>query len=64
MTEIVNLRRLRKRRERTDRAKVAEVNRAVFGRPKAERQRSEKQTELETTRLAGHWLDDTPGDER
>ena len=37
MGEVVNLRRARKNRERSDAAAQAAVNRAAFGRTKAER---------------------------
>ena len=49
--EIVNLRRVRKARERTDREKEAEANRAKFGRTKAERSRSDAETKLVDKRL-------------
>lgn len=38
MAEIINLRRARKARDRVAAAKVAEANRAKFGRTKAERE--------------------------
>ena len=37
MGEVVNLRRARKSRDRLDAEKLAQENRAAFGRPKAER---------------------------
>jgi len=49
--EIVNLRRARKARARTDREKEAEANRAKFGRTKAERRQSDAETELADKRL-------------
>lgn len=39
MGEIVNLRTIRKRRERDDQARQADANRARHGRTKAEKQR-------------------------
>jgi hypothetical protein len=42
VAEIVNLRRLRKRKARDDAASKADANRAKFGRTKAEKARDEK----------------------
>ncbi len=39
MADIINLRQARKERDRADRARQAEENRAKFGRTKAERRR-------------------------
>ncbi len=45
MGEVVNLKRFRKRAERTKTDRSAEENRARFGRTKAERARDRKQHE-------------------
>jgi hypothetical protein len=57
VAEIVNLRRARKTKDRTDKDRVAEVNRAKFGTAKSERDlvkaRGEKATrDLEASKLA------------
>ena len=62
MTEIVNLRQARKRKSREDREHEAAANRARFGRGKADRKLAKGQADLEAAKLAGHRLDDTPGD--
>ena len=63
MSEIINLRRARKRRERAESERDAAANRARHGRTKAVRVQDEKQTVLERARLAGHRLDGSAGDE-
>jgi uncharacterized protein DUF4169 len=41
MAEIINLNRFKKERERADKTKTADENRARFGRSKEERERAE-----------------------
>jgi hypothetical protein len=41
MAEIINLNRFKKERERADKVKTADENRARFGRSKEERERAE-----------------------
>ena len=58
MSEIVNLRRARKQRERRREEAAAEQNRVVFGRSKAERrliqrERAMAEANLEACRIAG-----------
>ena len=58
MSEIVNLRRARKQRERRREEAVAEQNRVLFGRSKAERrlierERAMAEANLEACRIAG-----------
>ncbi|WP_438382670.1 DUF4169 family protein [Asaia sp. BMEF1] len=57
MTEIVNLRRVRKRLAREKDARKAEENRALFGRSKGERLRSEAESARLTRDLEGARLD-------
>ena len=53
MAEIINLNRFRKERDRNNKAKAAEENRARFGRTKEEREGAEA-----ATRKAEKTLDD------
>ena len=62
MVEILNLRRARKRKERGERERTADENRARFGRSKAESTREAAERALEDARLGAHRLDD--GDDR
>jgi Domain of unknown function (DUF4169) len=63
MGDIVNLRRARKARARSEADKAAEVNRVAFGRSKSEREISEKEKALAARRLDGHErVDREPGD--
>lgn len=57
MGEIVNLRRARKRGEREQAAKEAEVNRARFGRSKSDRAADAKQTSRANELLDQHRID-------
>jgi capsule polysaccharide export protein KpsE/RkpR len=63
MAEIINLRRVRKAKARTEAGKAAEANRMAFGRSKAEKQRSAAQMSLEAQRLEAHRLEPAPGEE-
>ena len=58
MVEIVNLRQVRKRKARGAREHEAEVNRARFGRSKADVQRDTAQRALDDARLDAHRRDD------
>ena len=49
--EIINLKRVRKAKQRHETATRAEQNRAKFGRTKAERQTTEAERDLEARRL-------------
>jgi hypothetical protein len=51
MGDIVNLRRERKNRARTQADKTAQENRVLFGRTKAERQLTEARREQEARKL-------------
>ncbi|GBR08338.1 DUF4169 family protein [Asaia siamensis] len=57
MTEIVNLRRVRKRLAREKDARKAEENRALFGRTRGERLKSEAESSRLTRELDGAKLD-------
>ena len=54
MGEIVNLRRARKERARTQASEQAQINRAAFRRTKTERATSAAFSELEARRIDGH----------
>ena len=58
MGDIVNLKRFKKRIEREQSAKEAEVNRARFGRSKAERQAADHGAKRASELLDQHHLDD------
>jgi hypothetical protein len=62
MAEIVNLRQARKRKARADKARTAEEKRAVFGRTKDERKRSQRLAEQAERHLDGHRRE--PGESR
>ncbi|PWC58525.1 hypothetical protein TSH7_23725 [Azospirillum sp. TSH7] len=57
MGDVVNLNRFRKTRDKAERAKEADANRARFGRTKAEKERDRKEAERRTQTLDGHKLD-------
>ena len=54
MGDIVNLRTVRKQRDRAEDARKADENRARFGRTKAEKQAQAKTTERAETQLDNH----------
>ena len=54
MVEIVNLRQVRKQKARAEAAKVAEQNRALTGRTKAEKQRDRFERESARSFLDSH----------
>lgn len=53
MGEIVNLKQVRKRRERAEREEEAAAKRILFGRTKGEKAREEKVKSAEVRRLDG-----------
>ena len=58
MAEIVNLRTIRKRKAREDDATKAEQNRRLFGRTRAEKEKSTAEANLAARRLEGHKRED------
>lgn len=58
MGDLVNLKRIKKRNERTDKAKQAETNRVRFGRTKIQKQRDEFAAQRASAALDRHRLDD------
>ena len=62
MTEIVNLRRARKLKERERQQAEAAQNRAVFGRSKAEKRLTESERALAEAGLDAHRLTRPDGD--
>jgi hypothetical protein len=60
MAEIINLRRARKQKVRTEKDARAAENRAAFGRTKAERSLTEARREIDLRRIEGHKLDQEP----
>jgi hypothetical protein len=52
--DIVNLRRVRRAKARTEREKTAANNRQAFGRTKAERLRSDAERDAQRRRLDAH----------
>ncbi len=57
MGDVVNLNRFRKTRDKAERAKEADANRARFGRTTVEKERDRKEAERRTQTLDGHKLD-------
>lgn len=58
MSEIINLRRQRKAKARSEKEKQAEQNRLLHGRTNAEKQRKKKESERASKLLDGHKLPD------
>jgi hypothetical protein len=58
MADVINLRRFKKRNEREQSARLAEANRARFGRTKAERALDERRKDRAGNFLDQHKLDD------
>ena len=54
MGDIVNLRTVRKQRDRAEDARKADENRALFGRTKAQKQAEAKAAERAQTQLDNH----------
>jgi hypothetical protein len=57
MSEIVNLRRVRKAKAKSEKDKVAAANRLAHGTAKAARKLAEKQDEKAARALSGHKLE-------
>jgi hypothetical protein len=64
MAEIVNLRHARKHKARDEKLRVAEQNRALHGRSKADKQRDRLIADKAETFVAGHRLDPSGKDEQ
>lgn len=54
MTEIINLKRVRKQKQRVEAEAHAANNRAAHGRTKAEKKRSQTEADAAAKRLDGH----------
>ena len=52
--DIINLRRARKAKARVDRDREATANRAAYGRPKSEKQKSAAEERLAARRIDAH----------
>jgi hypothetical protein len=52
--DIVNLRQFRKQKARAEKGKQAQANRAVFGRPRSEKERERAERAASTGFLDGH----------
>lgn len=61
MGEIVNLRRARKAKARSEAELKADANRVAFGRTRTEREATEAEKRIEARRLDGHKRE-TPGE--
>ena len=57
MAEIVNLRTMRKRRDRAEKERKAEENRALHGRTRTEKNAGTTERERALSRLDGHRLE-------
>ncbi len=57
MAEIVNLRRARKAKVRTEKGKTAEANRIAHGAPKAQRDLAKARAQKADEALGGHLLE-------
>ena len=58
MAEIINLRQVRKAREKAEREARAAENRVLFGRPKKAKTLAETRKAIEASRHEGHRLSD------
>jgi Domain of unknown function (DUF4169) len=58
MAELVNLRNIRKRRERADREAAATANRAAFGRTKSEKSLTTAKRQKQSRQLDAHKRDE------
>ena len=63
MADIVNLRQARKQKARDEKTRVAEQNRALHGRSKAEKQRDRLNADKAEKFVAGHRLEWSGKDE-
>ena len=57
MADLINLRRARKAKERTQKEKTAEANRVLHGTPKHLRKLSDARKDKAEQRLSGHRLE-------
>jgi hypothetical protein len=57
MTEIINLRRVRKTKAKAEKAKAADANRVAHGTPKAVKKLAEAQAKKAELALTGHRLE-------
>ncbi|OBQ74725.1 DUF4169 family protein [Mesorhizobium erdmanii] len=64
MADIVNLRQARKQKARDDKTRVAEQNRALHGRSKAQKQRDQLIADKAERFVGGHRLDPSGKDEQ
>lgn len=64
MADIVNLRQARKQRARDEKVRVAERNRALHGRSKADKQRDRLIADKADKFVAGHRLEPSDRDDR
>lgn len=55
--EIVNLRRARKAKARSEREKTADQNRRLFGRTAAEKRKDDDERQRALTHIEGHRID-------
>ena len=62
MTDPINLRQFRKKKQRQDKEKAATQNRAKFGRTKNEKKRDTLNDEKVTSHLDGHRLESSTDD--
>ncbi len=58
MGDLVNLKRFKKRTARDDATRIAETNRARFGRTKVEKKRDKMRDERDDLTLDGHRITD------
>ncbi|MBI3439549.1 MAG: DUF4169 family protein [Proteobacteria bacterium] len=58
MADVVNLRRARKAKQRSDAETQAQLNRAAFGRTKAEKSQTRTENDAARRKLEGHKRDD------
>lgn len=59
MTDPINLRQARKRRERAARERTAQDNRIRYGRSRADREIAGRERDRDASRLDGHRREDT-----
>jgi Domain of unknown function (DUF4169) len=57
MADVVNMRNVRKQKQRAEKEEHAALNRARFGRGKAEKKNEKAQKALDGKRLEGHKID-------
>jgi Domain of unknown function (DUF4169) len=57
MGEIINLKRIKKQREKSIKETKAAENRTLYGQTKADKQKQRAETALEKKRLDGHKMD-------